>query len=138
MSFCFCFFFFSSRRRHTRCLSDWSSDVCSSDLVDPASEAVAMVRGLAAWSRWPTLVNGNGNGNGLTPRGIGWAALFLLGIAAVNLLGPRLFLIVNNVLTAFKILIPLLIVGLLLYTQLHPPAHAVHFPHSGTATTTRY
>src|SRR5262245_3866076 len=25
------FFFFSSRRRHTRCLSDWSSDVCSSD-----------------------------------------------------------------------------------------------------------
>src|SRR5258705_10460476 len=27
-----CFFFFSSRRRHTRCLSDWSSDVCSSDL----------------------------------------------------------------------------------------------------------
>src|SRR5205814_3128212 len=24
---------FSSRRRHTRCLSDWSSDVCSSDLV---------------------------------------------------------------------------------------------------------
>src|SRR5262245_63092947 len=28
----FVFFFFSSRRRHTRCLSDWSSDVCSSDL----------------------------------------------------------------------------------------------------------
>src|SRR5947207_10334775 len=34
------FFFFSSRRRHTRSLCDWSSDVCSSDLVqmrgDPA------------------------------------------------------------------------------------------------------
>src|SRR5262245_63384190 len=29
-------FFFSSRRRHTRCLSDWSSDVCSSDLADRA------------------------------------------------------------------------------------------------------
>src|SRR5437588_7617116 len=29
------FFFFSSRRRHTRSLCDWSSDVCSSDLVDP-------------------------------------------------------------------------------------------------------
>src|SRR5205814_3030768 len=29
---CLLFFFFSSRRRHTRCLSDWSSDVCSSDL----------------------------------------------------------------------------------------------------------
>src|SRR5271157_154552 len=30
MFFCF---FFSSRRRHTRCGRDWSSDVCSSDLV---------------------------------------------------------------------------------------------------------
>src|SRR5437016_11891433 len=29
----FFFFFFSSRRRHTRLVSDWSSDVCSSDLV---------------------------------------------------------------------------------------------------------
>src|SRR2546429_378197 len=28
-----CAFFFSSRRRHTRCSRDWSSDVCSSDLV---------------------------------------------------------------------------------------------------------
>src|SRR5438034_11414665 len=26
-------FFFSSRRRHTRSLCDWSSDVCSSDLA---------------------------------------------------------------------------------------------------------
>src|SRR6266436_3995274 len=26
-------FFFSSRRRHTRCSRDWSSDVCSSDLA---------------------------------------------------------------------------------------------------------
>src|SRR5690349_24189871 len=31
--FLFFFFFFSSRRRHTRSLRDWSSDVCSSDLV---------------------------------------------------------------------------------------------------------
>src|SRR5258706_9086165 len=29
------FFFFSSRRRHTRLVSDWSSDVCSSDLIAP-------------------------------------------------------------------------------------------------------
>src|SRR5437016_14631013 len=28
-------FFFSSRRRHTRLVSDWSSDVCSSDLFTP-------------------------------------------------------------------------------------------------------
>src|SRR5438093_6159231 len=32
-SFLFFFFFFSSRRRHTRLVSDWSSDVCSSDLL---------------------------------------------------------------------------------------------------------
>src|SRR6266508_1669231 len=31
------FFFFSSRRRHTRWPRDWSSDVCSSDLVDDAA-----------------------------------------------------------------------------------------------------
>src|SRR5436853_3059706 len=37
------FFFFSGRRRHTRCLSDWSSDVCSSDL-DAVEEAVQLAR----------------------------------------------------------------------------------------------
>src|SRR5205809_5297005 len=31
-------FFFSSRRRHTRCSRDWSSDVCSSDLLAAAVE----------------------------------------------------------------------------------------------------
>src|SRR5256885_5999356 len=31
---CVIFFFFSSRRRHTRLQGDWSSDVCSSDLRD--------------------------------------------------------------------------------------------------------
>src|SRR5690606_39528441 len=29
-------FFFSSRRRHTRFSRDWSSDVCSSDLISPS------------------------------------------------------------------------------------------------------
>src|SRR5262249_59001499 len=33
------FFFFSSRRRHTRLVSDWSSDVCSSDLRTPSDSA---------------------------------------------------------------------------------------------------
>src|SRR5437016_14664199 len=33
---CLCNFFFSSRRRHTRLVSDWSSDVCSSDLEQKA------------------------------------------------------------------------------------------------------
>src|SRR2546430_5942109 len=34
----FFFFFFSSRRRHTRFDCDWSSDVCSSDLLRISSE----------------------------------------------------------------------------------------------------
>src|SRR5882672_12651315 len=33
------FFFFSSRRRHTRSLCDWSSDVCSSDLLEAALDS---------------------------------------------------------------------------------------------------
>src|SRR5204862_4120169 len=43
-------FFFSSRRRHTRSLRDWSSDVCSSDLqCASGSYAVFLVL-------WATLV----------------------------------------------------------------------------------
>src|SRR6266850_6921848 len=33
------FFFFSSRRRHTRLQGDWSSDVCSSDLLAGVRDA---------------------------------------------------------------------------------------------------
>src|SRR5216683_3439806 len=33
LAWCVCCFFFSSRRRHTRSDRDWSSDVCSSDLL---------------------------------------------------------------------------------------------------------
>src|SRR5256885_8927971 len=33
------FFFFSSRRRHTRLQGDWSSDVCSSDLYPESADA---------------------------------------------------------------------------------------------------
>src|SRR3989449_11038692 len=42
------FFFFSSRRRHTRCSRDWSSDVCSSDLSRCASREAraAMIEAL--------------------------------------------------------------------------------------------
>src|SRR5437660_2441010 len=35
------FFFFSSRRRHTRWPRDWSSDVCSSDLLADAAVRTA-------------------------------------------------------------------------------------------------
>src|SRR2546429_3989730 len=42
-------FFFSSRRRHTRCSRDWSSDVCSSDLskVSPPPAGTAIRNGIA-------------------------------------------------------------------------------------------
>src|SRR3989475_7337960 len=47
-SLVFCvFFFFSSRRRHTRFDCDWSSDVCSSDL-HLAAISDAGIRALAA------------------------------------------------------------------------------------------
>src|SRR5690349_24102707 len=39
----FCFFF-SSRRRHTRFLRDWSSDVCSSDLL------LLLIKDLLPWT----------------------------------------------------------------------------------------
>src|SRR5437762_5678786 len=38
------YFFFSSRRRHTRYIGDWSSDVCSSDLLGVLEEAIAAIR----------------------------------------------------------------------------------------------
>src|SRR5437762_350473 len=62
--FCFCrficfffFFFFSSRRRHTRYIGDWSSDVCSSDLVlKRTGEPVNMQHGRDIW--WDEFVKG--------------------------------------------------------------------------------
>src|SRR5690349_24238510 len=44
-------FFFSSRRRHTRSLRDWSSDVCSSDLT--GREAMAELRRMVGVLRRP-------------------------------------------------------------------------------------
>src|SRR3712207_7660606 len=56
------FFFFSSRRRHTRYWRDWSSDVCSSDLkliahasVKPCTSGSAPLAGCLA-----PLVQGKG------------------------------------------------------------------------------
>src|SRR2546430_3883767 len=55
MSVCF---FFSSRRRHTRFDCDWSSDVCSSDLLSVPRKTVAghvsdprVVEQVATWTR---------------------------------------------------------------------------------------
>src|SRR5256884_7273892 len=55
------FFFFSSRRRHTRCSRDWSSDVCSSDLSYLSQNDLRLHFGLGAATRidrveifWPS------------------------------------------------------------------------------------
>src|SRR2546429_9063250 len=49
------FFFFSSRRRHTRCSRDWSSDVCSSDsFVNRESDWTIKQKppfGVAGWTK---------------------------------------------------------------------------------------
>src|SRR5207342_691296 len=41
------FFFFSSRRRHTRFSRDWSSDVCSSDLISSGQSGEMMTNRIA-------------------------------------------------------------------------------------------
>src|SRR6267143_3395998 len=57
------FFFFSSRRRHTRWNCDWSSDVCSSDLPVPGDTATSAfsTRSLEN-STLPSTWNGSGIG----------------------------------------------------------------------------
>src|SRR6266436_7144855 len=48
-------FFFSSRRRHTRCSRDWSSDVCSSDLLQ--SGLSLMLFSTAFISPWVAVIS---------------------------------------------------------------------------------
>src|SRR5690606_40304258 len=71
----FTFFFFSSRRRHTRFSRDWSSDVCSSDLSTPAHRLVVMRDG-QVWMAGPMEVPqevevgyGGGEDGGQAPPG---------------------------------------------------------------------
>src|SRR6266487_5276627 len=58
------FFFFSSRRRHTRWTGDWSSDVCSSDLLALGGPAALPSRARAA--NGPRIVIVGGGIAGLT------------------------------------------------------------------------
>src|ERR1039458_10463806 len=79
---CICFFF-SSRRRHTRCLSNWSSDVCSSDLnfqswLDPFIILTALTGALAGVI-WGLFVTGTTLS---VPAMMG--AIMCMGVATAN------------------------------------------------------
>src|SRR5205814_5184655 len=60
---------FSSRRRHTRCLSDWSSDVCSSDLATDV-ERVTLSRDAVLWA-WTAVTAAPPGYEGAVPYGFG-------------------------------------------------------------------
>src|SRR5438093_2849128 len=64
-------FFFSSRRRHTRLVSDWSSDVCSSDLVDFGAAAIVLDVGLEQVDRNGPLALGHEPARHGQPLGLG-------------------------------------------------------------------
>src|SRR3712207_8833238 len=53
LTFMYICFFFSSRRRHTRYWRDWSSDVCSSDLLTPRSPPLSGGRIVSLCGRDP-------------------------------------------------------------------------------------
>src|SRR3712207_7441220 len=61
-------FFFSSRRRHTRYWRDWSSDVCSSDLVVLAQEKLRDALGKRELARASSAVDEKGVRKALEPR----------------------------------------------------------------------
>src|SRR2546427_1573355 len=79
------FFFFSSRRRHTRFDCDWSSDVCSSDLAFLAAQ-IGSSTGLASRSylnnaKVPQLFVSSGSATWLDdaakfPWSMGWLPLY--------------------------------------------------------------
>jgi amino acid transporter len=94
--------------------------------ASPAGESTAMVQNLAAWGPWPSLFDTANDKP--TWGGIGLGVFFLVLVTAPSLLRPRRFLTVNNVLTAFKIFVPLLIVVLLGCALIWPPAHPVRLP----------
>src|SRR5437762_14259390 len=54
-------FFFSSRRRHTRYIGDWSSDVCSSDLYE-GQPSHPVCHGVGARAHEPPYAHQAGNG----------------------------------------------------------------------------
>src|SRR5215813_14343841 len=84
-------FFFSSRRRHTRCGRDWSSDVCSSDLRSRTANRLGahsiMIGGSEGATRGGS-AGGGGSGGGtrlrLARQARGFSQQQLAGMAGVS------------------------------------------------------
>src|SRR5262249_59047638 len=64
-------FFLSSRRRHTRLVSDWSSDVCSSDL----DACVPPPNGVLAWWTGDGVFTDSQGKNPLVPQALDGGAV---------------------------------------------------------------
>src|SRR3712207_4389505 len=94
------FFFFSSRRRHTRYWRDWSSDVCSSDLLAKSRSGAPPVSFAPAGSSarvasdetWPRRAAGRlASGDGLKGRGL--AGGIFIALRLLSRAGPSLHLL---------------------------------------------
>src|ERR671932_314743 len=80
-------FFFSSRRRHTRSLCDWSSDVCSSDLLYYARDENQFLRRrrTLVFALFPDLVQTRFKDAGLPwQRGVLLLALLLVAVRKLS------------------------------------------------------
>src|SRR5207245_8627702 len=80
-------FFFSCRRRHTRCYRDWSSDVCSSDLC--LGMEIGPVHVLAGGPP----CQGNSDLNNHTRRRDDRNELYLTMARAAEILSPEIVLV---------------------------------------------
>src|SRR5206468_9515121 len=77
------FFFFSSRRRHTRSDRDWSSDVCSSDLLrDLVKLMISAPKSLIATSLSPACSRIADRCSAAWAGKLNYAFVLLLGLSA--------------------------------------------------------
>jgi hypothetical protein len=70
----------------------------------------------------------------MTGPGMAWAAVLLAGVVALNFLSVRWVLAINNVTTWWKLVIPIVTIGILMAYSFHPSnmvAHAASTPKSG-------
>src|SRR6266581_8870585 len=82
-------FFFSSRRRHTRWTGDWSSDVCSSDLVGRPLSPEGLAMALRRHSPDPWTLPRMIRAGSLTPLAAGLLSFLIDGRSTILIAGSR-------------------------------------------------